>query len=109
MMTNTELHAIRVRLAGEASITVAELRQVALNLLDEVARDRIREQLLRTDYVELLEAARAAVSAAHHHACDPVTFMEDELARKGLLPPPEMTPVQALADAGILRRLLDTA
>jgi hypothetical protein len=108
-MTRSGLDATRARITGDAPIPVAELRQIALALLVEVERDRAREHLLRADYVELLEAARAAVAAVHHHGFDPTAYLEGELGRRGLLPPPDMTPQQALADAASLRRLLCTA
>jgi hypothetical protein len=111
MMTQSELNAIRDRVTS-ARIVLAELRQIAQTLLAEVERDRIREQLLRVDYAELLEAARAAVAAAHGHeggrpGAEPTAYVECELARRGLLPPPKMTPQQALADAASLRGLLE--
>jgi hypothetical protein len=106
MMTRPELDAIRARVTAGTPIPLTELYQVALGLLAEVERDRAREHLLRADYVELLEAARATVAAAHQAECNPTRFVECELDRRGLLPPADMTPQQVLADAASLRTLL---
>ena len=109
MLTRSELDDMRERITANNEMTPAELRRIALALLAEVERDHAREHLLRADYVDLLEAARAAIAAAHHDGCDPTAYVAAELAHRGLLPPPEMTPQQVLADAASLRSLLTAA
>ncbi|AQZ62395.1 unnamed protein product [[Actinomadura] parvosata subsp. kistnae] len=105
-MDRSELQATRSRLTDDLSIDPGELREIALRLLDEVTRERLRESLLRADYADLLEASRAAVAATWQGCPDPTAPLEHRLRRLGLLPPLGMPPGQALADAASLCTVL---
>jgi hypothetical protein len=48
-------------------------------------------------YMELLEAARAAVAAERDGEPDPLIYVIAVLDRHGQLPPDDMTPLQCLA------------
>ncbi|GAA3130151.1 hypothetical protein GCM10010466_21060 [Planomonospora alba] len=97
-MTRSEFDDIRAHLAAEADHP-GDLLLLARSLLDDLETARMREATLRSYYLRLLTAARAAVAAQAAGHPEPLTFLVDELGRRGQLPTGQDEVNQILADA----------
>ncbi|GAA5086484.1 hypothetical protein HNP84_003520 [Thermocatellispora tengchongensis] len=84
-MTRSEFDDIRAYIAAEAT-RAGDLVEVARTLLDDLEHARMREATLRAYYLRLLTAARATVAAEAAGAPEPLTFLKDELAKRGQMP-----------------------
>ncbi|SDG95190.1 hypothetical protein SAMN05421505_109229 [Sinosporangium album] len=97
-MTRSEFDDIRAYIAAEAN-HAGDLLRVARNLLDDLEHARMREANLRTHYLRLLTAARAAIAAQMAGDGDPLTFLQHELGAHGQLPGVGEGVNQVLSDA----------
>ncbi|GAA3442058.1 hypothetical protein [Planomonospora venezuelensis] len=97
-MTRSEFDDIRAHIAAEADHP-GDLLRVARSLLDDLEAARMREATLRAYYLRLLTAARATVAAETAGYPEPLTFLTDELAKRGQLPAGDDEVNRILADA----------
>ncbi|GII97477.1 hypothetical protein [Sinosporangium siamense] len=97
-MTRSEFDDIRAYIAAEAD-HAGDLLRVARNLLDDLEHARKREASLRTHYLRLLTAARAAIAAQMAGDDEPLTFIQHELSVNGQLPLAGEGVHQILSDA----------
>ncbi|MFI0425192.1 hypothetical protein [Spongiactinospora sp. 9N601] len=97
-MTRSEFDDIRAHLAAEET-RAGDLLQLARTLLDDLEQVSMREATLRAYYLRLLTAARASVAADLAGDDDPLTFVRDELAKRGQLPADGESVGRILADA----------
>lgn len=97
-MTRSEFDDIRAFITAEAS-HADDLFHVARTLLDDLEHATMREATLRSYYLRLLTAARATVAAEAAGAPEPLTFLKDELAKRGQLPKEGEEVNRILADA----------
>ncbi|WP_433259078.1 hypothetical protein ACQPYK_42280 [Streptosporangium sp. CA-135522] len=104
-MTRSEFDDIRAHIDAEADHP-GDLIRVARSLLSDLEDTRMREATLRTYYLRLLTAARATVAAEAAGYPQPLTFLTDELAKRGQLPAGEDEVNQILADAHTAAALL---
>ncbi|WP_239137846.1 hypothetical protein [Sphaerisporangium rufum] len=84
-MTRSEFDDIRAHIAAEEGDS-EDLLQIARTLLDDLEQARFREATLRTRYLSLLNAARAAIVASEEDTPDSLSLLRHELARRGQLP-----------------------
>ncbi|GIH91349.1 hypothetical protein Psi01_19790 [Planobispora siamensis] len=104
-MTRSEFDDIRAHITAEAD-RPGDLLRVARSLLDDLEVARMREATLRAYYLRLLTAARATVAAQRAGYPEPLTFLTDELAKRGQLPGTEDEVNRVLADAHTAAALL---
>ncbi|WP_068929161.1 hypothetical protein [Planobispora rosea] len=104
-MTRSEFDDIRAHIAAEADHP-GDLLRVARSLLDDLESARMREATLRTYYLRLLTAARATVAAEAAGYPAPLTFLTEELNKRGQLPATEEEVNRILADAHTAAALL---
>lgn len=104
-MTRSEFDDIRAHIAAEADHPT-DLLRIAHTLLDDLEQARLRETTLRTYYLGLLTAARAAVAAERAGDPAPLTFVEHELDKRGQLPAGDEDVMRILADARATTALL---
>ena len=105
-MTRSEFDDIRAHIAAEDRPD--ELLLLATDLLDDLERVRTREALLRSLYLGLLTAARAAVAARAAGHPEPLVFLVHELAKHGQLPEDGQAE-RILADATSAQELMAAA
>ena len=103
-MTRSEFDDIRAHIDAEADHP-GDLLRVARSLLNDLEDARMREATLRAYYLRLLTAARATVAAETAGYPEPLTFLTDELAKRGQLPVTEEVN-RILADAHTAAALL---
>jgi hypothetical protein len=103
-MTRSEFDDIRAHIDAEADHP-GDLLRVARSLLNDLEDARMREATLRAYYLRLLTAARATVAAETAGYPEPLTFLTDELAKRGQLPATEEVN-RILADAHTAAALL---
>ncbi|MDP9849165.1 hypothetical protein [Streptosporangium lutulentum] len=103
-MTRSEFDDIRAHIDAEADHP-GDLLRVARSLLNDLEDARMREATLRAYYLRLLTAARATVAAKTAGYPEPLTFLTDELAKRGQLPASEEVS-RILADAHTAAALL---
>lgn len=107
MMSRTELDNHRARLADAAHLPPGEVYEIALQLLRELERSRMREALLRVEQADLAAAARATLAAATDRPdTDALVFLAHEFDAHGRLPTSGESPGRILADAAANRALL---
>ena len=87
-MTRSEFDDIRAHIDAEADHP-GDLIRVARSLLSDLEDARMREATLRAYYLRLLTAARATVAAEAAGYPEPLTFLTDELGKRGQLPATE--------------------
>ncbi|MGC5014796.1 hypothetical protein ACLQ2R_28865 [Streptosporangium sp. DT93] len=104
-MTRSEFDDIRAHIDAEADHP-GDLLRVARSLLNDLEDARMREATLRAYYLRLLTAARATVAAQEAGYPEPLTFLTDELAKRGQLPRSEDEVNRILADAQTAATLL---
>ncbi|GAA2897092.1 hypothetical protein GCM10010517_62090 [Streptosporangium fragile] len=104
-MTRSEFDDIRAHIDAEAD-RPGDLLRVARSLLSDLEDARMREATLRAYYLRLLTAARATVAADAAGYPEPLTFLTDELAKRGQLPSTEDEVNRILADAHTATALL---
>ncbi|WP_440068588.1 hypothetical protein [Streptosporangium sp. OZ121] len=104
-MTRSEFDDIRAHIDAEADHP-GDLLRVARSLLNDLEDARMREATLRAYYLRLLTAARATVAAEAADYPEPLTFLTDELAKRGQLPTSEDEVNRILADAHTAAALL---
>lgn len=105
MMTRADLDTYRARLADAAHLPPGEAAGIAVELLTELERTRMREALTRAELADLVAAAGATLAAGDGLDC--LTFLRHELATHGRrLPAPGESPGRILADAAALRPVL---
>ncbi|MDF5755626.1 hypothetical protein [Spongiactinospora sp. TRM90649] len=97
-MTRSEFDDIRAHLTAEET-RAGDLLQIAKSLLEDLEHAKMREATLRAYYLRLLTATRATVAAEAVGAPEPLTFVKDELAKRGQLPGDGETVSRILADA----------
>ncbi|MGP3964537.1 hypothetical protein ACTWPT_52125 [Nonomuraea sp. 3N208] len=97
-MTRSEFDDIRAFLADEAT-HAGDLLRIARTLIDDLEHSRMREAVLRAQYLHLLTAARTSVAAEAVDAPDPLTFLRRELAEQGELPEDGEATQRILSDA----------
>jgi hypothetical protein len=103
-MTRSEFDDIRAHIDAEADHP-GDLLRVARSLLNDLEDARMREATLRAYYLRLLTAARATVAAETAGYPEPLTFLTNELAKRGQLPVTEEVN-RILADAHTAAALL---
>lgn len=104
-MTRSEFDDIRAHIDAEAD-RPGDLLRVARSLLNDLEDARIREATLRAYYLRLLTSARATVAAEAAGYPEPLTFLTDELAKRGQLPTSADEVNRILADAQTAAALL---
>lgn len=104
-MTRSEFDDIRAHIDAEADHP-GDLLRVARALLSDLEDARMREATLRSYYLRLLTAARATAAAEVAGYPEPLTFLTDELAKRGQLPATEDEVSRILADAQTAAALL---
>ncbi|WP_406312160.1 hypothetical protein OHA77_26450 [Streptosporangium sp. NBC_01639] len=104
-MTRSEFDDIRAHIDAEADHP-GDLLRVARALLSDLEDARMREATLRSYYLRLLTAARATAAAEVAGYPEPLTFLTDELAKRGQLPATEDEVSRILADARTAAALL---
>ncbi|MBB2913578.1 hypothetical protein FHS43_004882 [Streptosporangium becharense] len=104
-MTRSEYDDIRAHIDAEADCP-GDLLRVARSLLSDLEDARMREATLRAYYLRLLTAARATVAADTAGYPAPLTFLTEELAKRGQLPSTEDEVNRILADARTAAALL---
>lgn len=104
-MTRSEFDDIRAHINAEADHP-GDLLRVARSLLNDLEDARMREATLRTYYLRLLTAARATVAAETAGYPEPLTFLTEELAKRGQLPTGGEEVNRILADARTAAALL---
>ncbi|QYC44788.1 hypothetical protein Nocox_36160 [Nonomuraea coxensis DSM 45129] len=97
-MTRSEFDDIRAFLADEGT-SAGDRLGVAMTLIDDLEYAHTREAVQRSRYLQVLTAARASAAAELAGEPDPLSFVRDELARRGELP----------QDDEEVRRILDDA
>ncbi|GII57061.1 hypothetical protein Pth03_54500 [Planotetraspora thailandica] len=84
-MTRSEFDDIRAHIAAEDPRS-GDLLEIAHTLLDDLEQLRMREAILRTNYLRLLTAARATMAADMAGDAAPMTFLTHELEEHGQMP-----------------------
>ncbi|MGA5765194.1 hypothetical protein [Nonomuraea bangladeshensis] len=104
-MTRSEFDDIRAFLADKGT-SAGDLLRVAMTLIDDLEHVHTREAVQRSRYLQLLTAARASAAAEMAGEPDPLSFVQDELARRGELPQDDEEVRRILADARTAAALL---
>ncbi|GIH89915.1 hypothetical protein Psi01_05450 [Planobispora siamensis] len=108
MMSRRCIDALRTHAQAAYLIDDAgELAGIVTELVAELQGSRIREGLIRSEYLALLTAARATIAAERCHQAAPLTFLHWELERHGQLPGDHDTATRVLADAKAAQILMD--
>ncbi|MGW5158854.1 hypothetical protein ACWEPN_25550 [Nonomuraea wenchangensis] len=104
-MTRSEFDDIRAFLADKGT-SAGDLLRVAMTLIDDLEHAHTREAVQRSRYLQLLTAARASAAAELAGEPDPLSFVRDELARRGELPQDDEEVRRILSDARTAAALL---